>query len=190
MTINGTDSEMLARYRRGDTAALEVLVEKYKRPLFAFILNMTERRGDADEVFQEVWFRAIRKIGYFKKGNFLGWLIRIARNLIIDRARRRKPSLSLDLEPEGGHPIVETIAGDEPDPSSRSEAREIAVRVAEAVEQLPVEQKEVFLMRTQSSLPFKEIAVIQRVSINTALARMQYALARLRSLLAEDYARL
>ena len=190
MTIGGTDSEVLARYRDGDTAALEVLVEKYKRPLFGFILNMTEYRGDADEVFQEVWFRAIRKIDSFKSGNFLGWLIRIARNLIIDRARRRKPNVSLDYEPEDGIPIVETIAGEEPGPSDRSEAGEIARQVADAVEQLPAEQKEVFLMRTQSDLPFKEIAAVQRVSINTALARMQYALARLRTLLADDYARL
>ena len=55
-------------------------------------------------------------------------------------------------------------------------------RIARAVGSLPMEQKEVFVMRTYAGLPFKQIASVQRVSINTALARMQYAMAKLRSI--------
>ena len=61
-TMERRDSELLAQYRRGEVSALEQLVEKYRRPLFGFILNMTEGQADADEIFQEVWFRAIRAI--------------------------------------------------------------------------------------------------------------------------------
>jgi RNA polymerase sigma-70 factor (ECF subfamily) len=60
-------------------------------------------------------------------------------------------------------------------------------RIAEAVKTLPEEQKEVFLLRTEGDLSFKEIAEIQKVSINTALGRMQYALAKLREELKDDY---
>jgi RNA polymerase sigma-70 factor (ECF subfamily) len=60
--------------------------------------------------------------------------------------------------------------------------------VARAVLELPDEQREVFLMRTLSDMPFKEVARVQRVSINTALARMQYALSKLRAGLGEGYA--
>ena len=65
-----TDLELLTRYRQGDVGALEELVDKYRRPLFSFIINMLNRPGDADEIFQEVWFRAIKKLETYKQKNF------------------------------------------------------------------------------------------------------------------------
>ena len=80
----------LAEYRAGNTSALDKLVEHYRRPLYAFILRMTEGRDDAEEIFQEVWFRAIRHLDSYRQKNFLGWLFRIAHNLVIDTARKQK----------------------------------------------------------------------------------------------------
>jgi RNA polymerase sigma-70 factor (ECF subfamily) len=182
-----TDSELIAQYLAGRVAALEALVGRYQRPLFGFILNMTGRREDADEVFQEVWLRAMRKLDAYREKTFLGWLVRIARNLIIDRARRRKPGVSLDAAPDEGLPLVELLPASGSDPGRRAAEAELGRRVAEAVARLPHEQKEVFLMRVEAGVPFKEIACIQGVSINTALGRMHYALARLRTELKADY---
>ena len=182
-----TDKQLLDQYRNGQTDALQALVQKYRRQLYGFILNMTEGSADADEVFQEVWFRAIRHLGTYKQGNFLGWLVRIARNLVIDKARRRKPVVSLDQEDEDGRSMKEALAGDDPGPRVKLEASDIGQKIAAAAATLPDDQKEVFLLRVQADLPFKEIAKIQKVSINTALARMQYALAKLRVLLQDDY---
>lgn len=180
-----TDTELLARYRRGDVDALGVLVEKYRRPLFAFILNMLGGQNEADEIFQEVWFRAIRNLPGYEERNFFGWLVRIAHNLVIDRARRKRPDVSLDEEPADGAPLRDAIPATDPGPQREIEKKDLAVRLAEAVESLPPEQKEVFLLRIRADVPFKEIARIQKVSINTALARMQYALAKLRPMLGE-----
>ena len=185
-----SDSTLLARYRRGETDALQVLVEKYRHPLFGFIVNTVRGQDEADEIFQEVWFRVIRKLGSYRQKNFLGWLVRIARNLVIDRARRRKPGMSFDAEPAEGPRLTETIAGNDAGPAHGVEMSELGQRVRQAVETLPPEQKEVFVMRVQTALPFKEIAEIQNVSINTALARMQYALAKLREQLHEEYRQL
>lgn len=182
-----TDGELLARYRSGQVDALERLVYNYRRPLFGFIINMTEGRDDADEIFQEVWLRAIRNLGTYRHKNFLGWLVRIAHNLIIDRARSRKPDLSLNEEGEEGQSLAEVIPGNDPGPRSHVEANDFTENIAKAVASLPDDQKEVFVMRVQAGLSFKEIARIQKVSINTALARMQYALAKLRAMLKEDY---
>lgn len=182
-----TDIELLIRYRHGQVGALERLVEKYKRPLYGFIINMTEGHDDADEIFQEVWFRVIKKCGMYRHKNFFGWVVRIARNIVIDRARRRKPDFSLDEEREDNRSPAEVIPGNDPGPMSCLEAGELGRRIAKAVAGLPADQKEVFLLRVQTDLPFKEIALIQGVSINTVLARMQYALAKLRPMLKEDY---
>lgn len=182
------EHEWLAQYRQGDVQALGRLVEHYRRPLFGFILNMTEGRADGDEIFQEVWFRAISKLDTYRPKSFLSWLFKIAHNLIIDRARRRKPDVSLqDQDEAGGLSLEERIAAPGLKPDAEAGGRDLGTRIAAAVARLPAEQKEVFLMRTEGELPFREIAGIQRVSINTALARMHYALSKLREELRDDY---
>jgi RNA polymerase sigma-70 factor (ECF subfamily) len=188
--MDDKDNEALARYLGGDVDALEGLVEKYRRPLFGFILNMTGGAAEAEDVFQEVWLRVVRKAGGYRRGNFFGWIVRIARNLVIDRARRRKPEVSLDRENEDGASLGDVIPGPGPAPSDEAVAGDLGCRIADAVAGLPAEQKEVFVMRVQTGLSFKEIAAVQRVSINTALARMQYALAKMRTVLKDDYAEL
>jgi RNA polymerase sigma-70 factor, ECF subfamily len=185
--MDDNDTKLLRLYRRGDAGALGALVEKYRRPLFGFILNMTGSQADADEVFQEVWLRVITKFTLYRPSNFLGWLIRIARNVIIDRSRRRKAQVSLDAESEEGTSLGDVLAAPGPGPSGEAANRELGRRLAAAVKGLPRDQKEVFVLRMQSGLSFKEIAAVQRVSINTALARMQYALSKLRPLLAREY---
>jgi len=179
--------EWLEQYRQGDVQALGLLVEHFRRPLFGFILRMTEGRGDPEEVFQEVWFRAIRNLGKYKPKSFLSWLFRIAHNLIIDRARSARPMRSLNEAGEDETPLEERLPGSTHDPAKLTVAADLGQRIARAVGGLPGEQREVFLMRTEAGLPFKEIAKIQNISINTALARMQYALAKLREELKDDY---
>jgi RNA polymerase sigma factor (sigma-70 family) len=73
------------------------------------------------------------------------------------------------------------------DPAQSVAAHDLGHHIEQLVEQLPPEQKEVFVMRTQAHIAFKEIARIQGVSINTALARMHYALGKLREELAGEY---
>ena len=188
--MEGTDKQLLTRYRKGDADALETLVKRYQSTVFGYIVNMTEGRDDADEIFQEVWFRVIRKQANYKHGNFGGWLVRIARNIIIDRVRRRKPEISLDAVPEDGRSLEETLPGKAMPPTENLQDQELGERIRRAVATLPDDQKDVFMMRIQAQLPFKEIADIQCVSINTALARMQYALSKLRDVLKDDYQQL
>ena len=182
-----TDKELLARYLGGQVDALEVLVEKYRRPLFGYIMGMTRNLTEADDVFQEVWLKAIKKLDGYRHKNLLAWLTRIAHNLVIDRGRKKKPDFCLDVPSEGGGSMLDLIPTKDAAPGLGADAKELRRKIADAVEMLPLEQKEVFLLRSRSEMPFKEIAKIQKVSINTALARMQYALAGLRPLLSEVY---
>jgi RNA polymerase sigma-70 factor, ECF subfamily len=182
------DAEFLASYRSGDVEALGKLVEKYKRPLFGFILRFSEGHEDADEVFQEVWVRAIKNMNRYRQKSLLSWLFRIAHNLMIDRIRRRKPGFSLDTAAnEDGIPLSEKLASALLGPDGEVGGRELGLRIEAAAAQLPLEQREVFWLRMQADLSFKEIAKIQKCSINTALARMQYAVSKLRKELACEY---
>lgn len=182
------DAKLLAAYRQGDDEALGVLVEKYKSPLFGFIYKFSEGREDADEVFQEVWVRAIKNMNRYRQKNLLSWLFRIAHNLMIDRIRRNRFSVSLDTPAsEDGMALNEKLASPRLGPDDESGGHDLGVRIEAAAERLPLEQREVFWLRMQAGLSFKEIAKVQKCSINTALARMQYAVSKLRTELANEY---
>ena len=186
--MDDNDAELLAAYRRGDAEALGRLVEKYKRPLFGFLARFAANPGEADDWFQETWVRAIEHMNAFQHRNLLGWLFKIAHRLIIDQSRRRKPDASLDAPgTESGDPLVDALAAGGPSPAAEAAGRDLGRHIEAAAARLPLEQREVFWLRMQAGLPFKEIARIQRCSINTALARMQYALDKLRPALEPDY---
>ncbi|MDF7800746.1 sigma-70 family RNA polymerase sigma factor [Pontiellaceae bacterium B1224] len=185
-----SDIECINAYLCGDSNALEPLVEKYKRPLYSFILKMTEGREDTDEIFQETWFRALKNIHKFRHKNFLNWLFRIAHNLVIDRARRNKKNISMQSAvggDDGTSTLEEHLPAPGISPAEESGGTMLGQQIEEAVETLSPEQKEVFLLRMYANASFKEIAKIQKCSINTCLARMQYALGNLRSILKEEY---
>ncbi len=182
------DAKLLSAYRNGDAEALGELVEKYKGPLFGFIYKFSEGREDADEVFQEVWVRAIKNMNRYRQKNLLSWLFRIAHNLMIDRIRKRKPVCSLDTPAhEEGLALSERLPGSGLSPADETAGHVLGRRIEEAADELPLEQREVFWLRMQADLSFKEIAKVQKCSINTALARMQYAVSKLRKELAGEY---
>jgi RNA polymerase sigma-70 factor (ECF subfamily) len=188
--MDPTDIEFIKTYLAGDANALEPLVEKYKRPLYSFILKMTEGREDCDEIFQETWFRALKNIHKFRHNNFLNWLFRIAHNLVIDRARRGRKTVSMQQVSGGaeeGQALEDRLAAPGLSPAEEVGGNALGERIGQAVEMLSPEQKEVFLLRMYGNVSFKEIAKIQKCSINTCLARMQYAQGKLRSLLREEY---
>lgn len=178
-----SDSELVRRYRNGEIGALDSLVRRHQKSLFGFVMNMVRDRSAAEDIFQETWLRALRGIDAYRDSNFGGWLVKIARNIIIDRSRKRQPELCLDTEDGEGRTRIENTPDPAPDPATSAEFSDIGRMVSDAVSKLPPDQREVFLMRVEAGLSFREIAKIQRVSINTALGRMHYALARLRPVL-------
>ena len=174
-----TDSALATRAWQGDHAAMETLYHRHAGPLMAFLRLRTP---DADDVFQETWIRAIRYLRRFKRGSFRAWLIVIGRNIIIDRYRRDKPADSLDAPYKGELPApVEFLADPSPAALEQMASDEALREIGRAVDSLPAPQREVFLLRTQQELTFKEIAELLDIPINTALGRMHTAVTKLRA---------
>ena len=177
-TEEPTDAELIARFLHGDEKAFEGLYHRYRRQLYAFLNNLIGPGAECDEVFEETWLKVIDQLPRYKDdGRFGAWLFRVGRNLFYDRLRRsrkERETLSLDVDEP---PPVAAPAGYGPD--ERMELDEVERLVSSAIAKLPDELRETFLLR-QQGVAFKEIAEIQKCSINTALSRMQYALRALR----------
>lgn len=192
-----TDEALMIRFQQGDRAAFASLVRKHKTPLFNFALRQVRARQTAEDVVQEAFVRVVQNAADFKhEARFSTWLYTIARNLCIDHLRkgalRKHPSL--DARPshdDGGPTLGEQTADARANVEREATADELRARIAGAVETLPDDQREVFLMREVANLPFKEIADITGVPENTVKSRMRYALERLQAALSEyeEYAR-
>ncbi|MBI2394399.1 MAG: RNA polymerase sigma factor [Deltaproteobacteria bacterium] len=201
MTDAPSDEALLARYRRGDVEAFRALVRRHQRALYNFALRQVRTPSTAEDIVQDVFVRIVQNVETFKEeSRFTTWAYTIARNLCIDHLRKRvhRRHASLDA-PAGGHsdgegegtPLGERVAAQGAGADRAAIGRQLQGHIAAAVEALPEDQREVFLMRQVGELPFKEIAEIVGVSENTVKSRMRYALERLQGALAEfeDYAK-
>ena len=176
-----SDYQLICSYLAGSESAFETLYHRHRRVLYAYLNGLLpDRRAEADEVFQLTWIKVVDQLQKYRdQGCFSAWLFRIARNLLIDRIRKKKTDAAmLELDREDV-PLVSAPPGSEP--WRALDEADLGVVIRAALEELPPEQREVFLMRSHGELPFKEIAKVQQCSINTVLARMQYALKHLRA---------
>ena len=195
-----SDEALMSRYQRGDVDAFASLVRRHKRPIFNFVLRQVKASAPAEDLVQEVFLRIVESAGSFKhEARFATWAYTIARNLCVDHLRkathRRHPSLEQTdgRDGEGARSLGEEVADAHPRASTERGAvsNEIQAKVVAAVEALPLEQREVFLLRQIGDLPFLEIAQITNAPENTVKSRMRYALERLQEALTdfEEYAR-
>ncbi len=196
-SLDPPDETLMLRYQQGDRAAFAQLVRRHQTALFNFALRQVRIPQVAEDVVQESFVRIVQNAADFKhEARFTTWVYTITRNLCIDhlrkRALRKHPSLDESRGEEGDGPTLGEQTAD-PRASVEREATgtELKERIARAVDTLPDEQREVFLMREMANLPFKEIAEITGVPENTVKSRMRYALERLQEHLSEyeEYAR-
>ena len=183
------DEVLLTAYREGDSGAFETLLGRYRGPIFNFLLRSVRDRGRAEELYQDVWMKVIERCDEFRgDAKFSTWLYTIARNLSIDHQRKMKfrGHASLDAsEPRSGQAIGERVSNFGPSTEQLAIGGVVRERIARAVEALPEEQREVFLLRQLQGLAFREISEVVGVPANTVKSRLRYALERLRHTLSD-----
>jgi RNA polymerase sigma-70 factor (ECF subfamily) len=182
-----TDEELLAAYQQGDVGAFELLLRRHRAPLFTFLLRMLGDRQKAEDLAQETFLRIVKGAqAWEQRARFQTWLYTIARNLCVDQSRRDRfrRTDSLDQEgPDDEPPMVDSVPGREIDPARGAESARLRPVLQKALMGLPAEQREVFILREQAGVPFKEIAELVGVNENTVKSRMRYALEGLRKAL-------
>jgi RNA polymerase sigma-70 factor (ECF subfamily) len=187
-----TDEALMAAYQKGDLGAFAELVARHERRLWNFLRRFVRNPATAEDLLQELFLRVIKSAPDWQPtAKVTTWLYTIARNLCTDHARRQvhRDAASLDgtgrSEDSGARPLMDRIPAQGHGTDREAIGKEIAARIDIAVAALPVEQREVFLMREVMEMPFAEIAAAVGASEPTVKSRMRYALERLRVALDE-----
>jgi RNA polymerase sigma factor (sigma-70 family) len=166
--------------------------QQEKNRLLAFIRKRVADQTDAEDILQDVFFQFTESLSLpVPIEKVTSWLFRVARNKIIDRYRKRKPE-SLDKHfhtPEDDESLSLTdILTDAQDSPEDMYTRELIwTQLAAALEELPVEQRQVFVWHELEGKSFKEIAEMTGATVNTLLSRKRYAVLYLRKRLQDAY---
>ena len=173
-TFMPDDAKSLARaLKQRDPHLLDRLIEQYQFRLYRYLLHLTANRERAEDFFQETWLRVLeRGQQYDGKWKFEAWLFAIARNLVLDWHRRKKPQ------------SIDSLAGSEEDfpfdvkdelsasPLEQVLDAELRIGVQQSLERVPAIYREVLVLRFQEELKLDEIASITGAPISTVKSRL------------------
>jgi len=174
------DSALMLRYQDGDTEAFETLYRRHNDALYRYLLRHCRHRATAEDIFQDVWGKIIKaRASYRPTAKFTTFMYRVAHNCFIDHVRRNKRhSNNTELDPE-----LYADTSEQPDTlAERSLAKE---RLAVALQELPEEQRDAFLLHEEAGLSIDQIASVTGSNRETAKSRLRYAVNKLRAAIEE-----
>jgi RNA polymerase sigma-70 factor (ECF subfamily) len=180
--LDAPDETLVLQVARGNSAALEVLYDRYASIVLGISLKVTGDQALAEDVLQETFWRVWQSAGtyQFQLGSFTGWLFRIARNLAIDAYRRRNVRPQAISSAEGSDPILDEM----PDPNSdvAEQAQSILKnrQIRKALASLPTVQRQVIEMAYFYGMTRQEIAEATGEALGTIHTRARLALQKLR----------
>ncbi|MGP1422063.1 MAG: RNA polymerase sigma factor [Tannerella sp.] len=182
------DEELVVMYATGNNAAFDILLNRYKSSVHAYIYYIVRDRDLTEDIFQETFVKVIMTIKqgrYTENGKFKAWITRIAHNLIIDHFRQERNENTISND-EVEVDLFNDMRLCEKTVEDAMVETQVFSDVKKMVEYLPDNQREVLEMRYYQNMSFKEIADRTGVSINTALGRMRYAILNMRRMAEEN----
>ena len=183
LSSNLSDQELVKKYINGDNYSFEVLLNRHKNRVFAFIMSKIKNKDLSEDIFQDTYVKVVNSLQkgkYNEESKFLPWVMRIAHNLVIDHFRKQKKMHM--VRSNNDFDIFDIIKDDSINVDDRLIRDQIFNDLRALINLLPKDQKEVLKMRYFEEMSFKKIAEYFDISINTALGRMRYALINLRVL--------
>ena len=178
------DRTLISLYLEGNHKAFETLLTRHKNKIYTSIYLFVKDRDLAEDIFQDVFIKIIdtlKKGKYNHEGKFLQWAMRIAYNMCVDHFRREKRRTK--VSPSETFDIFDVLETKDLNMEGQMIRNQLHNKVRKLVDQLPPEQREVVILRHYADMSFKEISQLTRVSINTALGRMRYALINMRKMM-------
>ncbi len=181
-----SDKELIASYLSGNDRAFEHLLNRHKNRIYTQIYLFVKDHNKAEDIFQDVFVKIVNTLRsgkYNHEGKFLQWALRIAYNLCVDQFRRNKRRSTLTTTEE--FDIFDVLECSHENIEQKTIKQQTQTMVRSLIDRLPEEQREVVILRHYADMSFREISKLTRVSINTALGRMRYALINIRKMIEE-----
>lgn len=184
MATTATDEELVQKAQQDDERAFGKLVERYESKVYSLAMKMLRNPEDAEDVLQDTFLRAYRGIKSFQgNSTFSTWIYRITANSALMRLRKKQlPTVSIDDADERETPI--NIADWSPGPVEQLLTQETQKAMDEAIEALPPEFKQVFILRDVEELSNAEVAEILDLSVAAVKSRLHRARLKVRNRLA------
>ena len=184
MTQAETDEQLVRKSQEDDERAFGELVSRYESKVYSLALKMLRNPEDAEDVLQDTFLRAYRGIKSFKgNSTFSTWIYRITANSALMRLRKRQlPTVSIDDADEREAPI--NIADWAPGPVEQMLNQETQAAMTEAIDALPPEFRQVFVLRDIEELSNAEVAEILDLSVAAVKSRLHRARLKVRNRLA------
>jgi RNA polymerase sigma-70 factor (ECF subfamily) len=180
--VEPTDDELMARYAAGGADAFEVIFARYRASVYNFARYMLNGTEGAEDVMQDVFLAVARNATrYAPSGRFRPWLMRITRNLCLNRLREARDGLAI-----GGGPVAREPASSVPSGPEALGSREGEQSLRRAIADLPERQREALLLRAFEEMSYREIADALQTPINTVKTLIHRARASLARTLEEN----
>ena len=181
MNTSPDDAALMLRYKDGDIAAFETLYKRHNDSLYRYLLRLSRNAATAEDLYQEVWSKIIKtRERYRPTAKFTTFLYRVAHNAFVDYVRRNKRYAGSAEVPIDA---IEDAAESLDDIAEKSLARE---KMMYALQSLPDEQRDTFLLHEEAGLTLDEIAHVTGSNRETAKSRLRYATNKLRAAMAES----
>lgn len=179
-----SDEELVQRAQQDDERAFGMLVQRYESKVYSLALRMVRNPEDAEDVLQDTFLRAFRGIkSFLGNSTFSTWIYRIAANSALMRLRKKQlPTVSIEDAEERETPI--SITDWKPGPVEQLLTQETLRAMEEAIESLPPEFRQVFILRDVEELSNAEVAEILDLSVAAVKSRLHRARLKVRNRLA------
>lgn len=184
-TMADEERRLVDRAQRGDVESFNALVRAYEGRVYNLCYRMLGDADSAADAAQDAFLAAFRNLRSFRGGSFRSWMLRIATNACYDqlRARKRRPTVSLDEGDDEEESPPLQIADLAESPSDFALRRELAAAIERGLSELPDEQRIILVLSDIEGLAYDEIAQITNTNLGTVKSRLSRGRARLRDVL-------
>jgi len=182
-----SDQQLVATYLKGDEKSLEILIQRYLKPIYSFVYRHVGDAQEAEDIAQQVFVKVWKNLEKFDQQKiFKPWIFTIAKNTSIDFLKKKKEIPFSKFESAAGINILtETLADPAALPDKLFERKDIAQMLYSAMENLSVQYRMVLFLRYNDHFTFREIAEALEEPLHTVKSRHRRALIQLKKLLIE-----
>lgn len=178
-----SDNQLIELYKNGDRESLNIIIERYRDQIFRVLLVRIQNLDITEDLTQDICIKLTQNLHKYKDDtNFKGWIFTLAYNCMFDHFRKQKKKQKIYAsDNEYSFKVLTKIYDDE-----LVLCDDTKMQLIKLVDQLPEDQKIVVIERIFNQKTYKEIAEEHDIKLNTALARMRYALIKLRQLVRDN----